>query len=464
MTARRSTGVEQAGQTPIAATTVALLGGREARPLAVLRELGCRVVYVADSVPWELLPLIDVPVEAHLEDWEEVAARLEAEARRTPIEAVITHTEPWVPLMAYLNRRLNGAPHGLDLEAAWNCRDKLRMRRRLQAGGSPPVRFVHANSAAEAAAAAPGIGLPVVVKPRDGAGGFGVRLCRTRAEVQHAAGHVLERAAAGSWLPGVLVEEYLEGVELAVQTITWKGQTEVVSVFEELVSAGPVFVELGYDYPPALAPQQHLELEQAVSVALTALGVDNWLSHTQVRRTSRGFQVVEVNARRPGGRLVSMTEAVTGVDLLAAATLMALGRRPSRTAPRARHALYRSIVFGESGRLAYEPEPEWHGLESGLAPIVELDVAPGERVFPLEHPDGGVFGRIVVFGESREAVERDYDRIRRQLALSVVSDTGPHATGHVTADVAPAGEDEPLPCSADGSGSIPRYAFAGGCP
>jgi biotin carboxylase len=403
-------------------TAVAVLGGTEPRAFEVLRDLGCCVIYVEESVPWEFLPLVDVPVEADLDDWEGVAVRLEAQTRRTPIDAVITHVEPRVPLMAYLNDRLGSAARSLDLEAAWNCRDKLRTRERLAAAGVPSPRYRLADGPAEAVAAADEIGYPVVVKPRDGAGGFGVRRCGDVRAVRGAAGRVLRRAAEEErWLQGVIVEEYLEGPELAVQTVGWNGQTEVVSVFEELLSPGPVFVELGYDAPPRITPAEQREVRDVVVAALRALGVDNWITHTQVRLTADGVRLIEVNARRPGGRLVTMTRAVGGIDLLEAAAELALGRRPARHEPQASCALYRSIVFEQAGRLSYETEPAWDDLESAILPIVELDVPPGEPVLPFDHPDGGVYGRILLMGDDRAALERDLVRVRARLALEVVA-------------------------------------------
>ena len=416
-----STPVEEFPRPAAARRSVVLLGGQDVRAFEAVRNLGCRVVYVDESISWDLLPLVDVPLEASLDNWEQVATGLEALARRDRVDAVVTHSESSVPLMAYLNRRLKLPVSSLSLAAAWNCRDKLRTRQGLQKAGLPTVRFQLVNDRTEAVAAARAIGYPVVVKPRDGTGGFGVRLCFRDAEVADAVEVVIQRSAdSNHYLPGALVEEYLEGRELAVQTLTWAGKTELVSVLETQVSAGPVFVELGYDFPTRLPCGRIAELSQVVTATIQALGVDNWLTHTQIRLTRDGFKVIEVNARRPGGRLVAMTEAVAGVDLLSAAVMMALGEPPPRPRLRAAHSLYRSIVFEQGGHVDYDPDPSWQGLESDIAPIVEMDVQPGDPVLPYDRPEGGVYGRILLCGSSREALERDYDRIRAQLGLRLL--------------------------------------------
>jgi hypothetical protein len=180
-------------------------------------------------------------------------------------------------------------------------------------------------------------------------------------------------------------------------------------------------VELGYEHPSGLTQAEHDELGALLGDVLGALGVSDWISHTQIRRGPGGFRVIEVNARRPGGRLVEMTTAVSGVDMTEAVTRQVLGlpeRRAETTVPYAR---YSSIVFDTPGTLLYDdvtPEPGPH------SPIVEVEVGPGETVRPKEHPDGGVYGRIVVYGETPEDLDRAEARVREALSLQVLSGDG----------------------------------------
>jgi biotin carboxylase len=402
--------------------TVAIISARKPDVLAVLRavlrEHGCRVVSVAEETPWEVLLGVDVPIEADLEDWDAVVAALAEVAARDGLDAVITHIETRVPLMAFAAEQLGLGPT-ISLEAALNCRDKLRTRDRLQAAGLDDVPHACVHDLDAARRAARGIGLPVVVKPRDGASGQGVRLCRSLSEVEAAAALVLDRAAAPHRADGALIEGYLEGHELAIQSVTVNGTTDVVSVFDEIISPPPLFVEAGFRYPSRLSPH---ELDAAVGLArnaLAALGFDHWVAHTQIRMTSAGPRIVEVNARVPGGRLLAMTEAVSGVNLLRAVTELSLGQPVSRAAPRAAVAAYQSIVFSQTGQLFYEPAPAL-ALLSEPAPIVELDIEPGHFVRAVTDPDGGVYGRIVVFGDEPAVVHEDLARIQRALRLEVV--------------------------------------------
>ncbi|WP_370416091.1 acetyl-CoA carboxylase biotin carboxylase subunit family protein [Streptomyces fradiae] len=401
------------------AGSVVVLGGRSEREFAVVRDLGYRVVLVDEQVPWHCMPWVDTHLDVVLDDWDAVADAIRAELGDESPVAVLTHTEPRLPLMARLGRLLVDAPRGLDETAATNCRDKWRTRTVLSEAGLPVPRFALAGTVEEAIAAAEDIGYPAVVKPRDGAGAFGVRCCQDERELRAAVG-ALFAAPAGS-LTGALIEEYVDGPEYAVQTLTQDSKTSVLSVFRQRMTPPPVFVELGYEHPSGLSADERDELDGLMRDVLAALGVHDWISHTQIRRGPDGFRVIEVNARRPGGRLVEMTTAVSGVDMTEAVTRQALGLPQPEAKTTVPYARYVSIVFDTAGTLLYD---EVDAETGPFAPIVEVEVEPGETVRPKEHPNGGVYGRIVVYGETPEELDRAEQEVRKALSLQVVFGDG----------------------------------------
>ncbi|MCX2181320.1 ATP-grasp domain-containing protein [Streptomyces sp. SKN60] len=401
------------------AGSVVVLGGRSEREFAVVRDLGYRVVLVDEQVPWHCMPWVDTHLDVALDDWDAVADAIRAELGDEAPVAVLTHTEPRLPLMARLGRLLVEAPRGLDETAATNCRDKWRTRTVLSEAGLPVPRFALAGTVEEAIAAAEDIGYPAVVKPRDGAGAFGVRCCQDERELRAAVG-ALFAAPTGS-LTGALIEEYVDGPEYAVQTLTQDSKTGVLSVFRQRMTPPPVFVELGYEHPSGLSADERDELDGLMRDVLAALGVHDWISHTQIRRGPDGFRVIEVNARRPGGRLVEMTTAVSGVDMTEAVTRQALGLPQPEAKATVPYARYASIVFDAAGTLLYD---EVDAETGPFRPIVEVEVEPGETVRPKEHPNGGVYGRIVVYGETPEELDRAEQEVRKALSLQVVFGDG----------------------------------------
>ncbi|MEV6603131.1 ATP-grasp domain-containing protein [Kutzneria sp. NPDC051319] len=399
--------------------TVVLIGGRAQREFDVLRDLGYQILNIDSRIPLHCMAWSDVPLDADVDDWEQVAKAVREQLGDRPPAAVLTHVEPRIPLMAHLSEQLLAERRGLTVDAALNCRDKWRTRSRLAEAGLPVPRFELVENVEGALRAAEMIGFPVVVKPRDGAGAFGVRRCGSADEIRLAVQSLIEEPGPGS-LAGVLVEEYVDGPEFAVQTLTQAGETQLLSVFRQHMTEPPVFVELSYEHPCGLDVEQLAELGKSMASVMDVLGLRDWVSHTQVRLAGDGFRVIEVNARRPGGRLVDMTTAVSGVDMVDAVSRLALGLPPLQGEIRASHARYSSIVFEGAGTLHYrEIEPAApHGRFAG--PIVEVEIASGEPVNRLDHPEGGVYGRVVVFGESPEQLAAEESRIHDALDLRVV--------------------------------------------
>lgn len=393
-------------------TLVIVLSGR--RSVETLKRLGYRVGIVNDEIPLDLTLLADVPIEANLEDREQVAQALRRVNQSQRIAAVVTQLESLVPLAGYLRTQL-GLSTGISEEAALNCRDKANTRRLLEAAGVPSARFRIVDSVDRARDAATEIGLPVVVKPRDASSAAYLMLARTTAEVEAAAAAILEGGRTS-----MLVEEFLIGSELLLFVSRAAGRMRVLSCLDIEVGPPPKFVRLGARLPSTISPDQAEAVRRVTDACLEAIGLDNWVATVQLMVTADGPRIIEVNPRVPGGQLVTLIEATAGVDPTQVGVEAALGIESRPDQPRVPRAWYRCLTFERAGLLFYRPEAEdgsIPGIEGPLSPFVEIDVAPGEMVLPINHSRGGVFGRFILFGNSDDQLARDHQRVLDALDL-----------------------------------------------
>ncbi|WP_228447394.1 ATP-grasp domain-containing protein [Streptomyces paludis] len=381
--------------------SVACLSGR--RVVDVLGSIGAHTVLLDDPTPLELAARADVPLDLDLGDWGAVESALRAQHADRPLEGVFTVYDAHLPLASFAAARIG--VRGLGLPAALACHDKARLRMMLAADGlRTPVSLPVADPA-DARAAARRLGLPVVVRRTVGRG----RLrCRDLDEVKRAS----ERLGPAA----LLVERFTGGPEYAVQSLTVDGVTEVVSVLAQHTGPGPAQVETGYDYPSGLNPAREAELKEFCVRALAVLGFDHGVSHSQVRLTDDGPELVDVAARPPGGQLCAAVERVSGIDLTRAAAEIALGRPVTRRPPTASHVLYRCVDFDGPGRIGYDPRRL-------AAPGVWLDVEPGDHVRAVDDLEGGTYGRIVVYGDNPAELDSTYHSLYESLRLRVEPDT-----------------------------------------
>ncbi|MFS1305011.1 ATP-grasp domain-containing protein [Streptosporangium longisporum] len=374
------------------------------RVVQVLAQLGARTVLLGDPTPLDLACAADVPMDLDLDDWTAAEAALRRLHATHPVRAVLSVYDAHLPLASFLAARLDVT--GLALAAALNCHDKLRMRLALQAAGLQGPAYAVVADEGEAQAAARWIGHPVLVKKITAAAGRGTLLCRDPGEVAEAVATLREEQA-----PNLLVEEYVDGPEYAIQSVTSGGVTEVISILAQHTAPGPRPLEVGYDFPSGLGERGEHDLGRFVAEALRALGFDDGIAHTQVRLGPAGPVVVNVGARPPGGLLCAVTEAVRGVDMVRAAAQVALGRPVTRRAPVARHARYRCVTFDVSGTVAYDPRALTGARLRAPSPVVGMDVDPGEAVSALDDPGGGTYGRIVVYADTEDGLDPAYRRV-----------------------------------------------------
>ncbi|MER6458776.1 ATP-grasp domain-containing protein, partial [Streptomyces sp900105245] len=238
------------------------------------------------------------------------------------IAGVLSSSEYYVATAADLAARL-GLP-GPSADAVRACRDKSVQRRTLAEAGVPVPWFSVAGEVAEAVAAAQWRGGPVVVKPVQGSGSLGVRLCRDTGEVAaHARGLLAATVnERGLSTPArVLVEQYLTGPEFSVEVF---GEHAVVTVAKH-VGAPPAFVETGHDVPAVPAAADAAALVDSAVHAVKALGLGWGAAHVELRLDAGVARVIEVNPRLAGGMIPELVRRARGVDLVGAQVRAGLG-------------------------------------------------------------------------------------------------------------------------------------------
>lgn len=270
-------------------------------------------------------------------------------------DGVLTSCDYYLPAVARIADRL--ALPGPGPEAVENACRKDATRRVLAEAAVPGPRFALHEEWADLARSAREIGYPLVVKPVDLCAGMYVRRVDDEQQLADAV-----RAMAGFPVnargqrrsPAVLLEELLDGPEVSVETVSHAGAVHVVGVTDKSVGGAPAFIETGHMFPADLTPADTEAAEQTALNALKALGLtEGVVTHTEIKLTSAGPRVVEVNPRPAGNRITELVRHVTGVDLAAAFVDVALGRAPDlrRTDTGVRSAAIGFLVPERAGTL-----------------------------------------------------------------------------------------------------------------
>lgn len=351
-------------------------------------ELGLRVVNV--QRPEEYRPehadLVEAALLVDYTDWDVLRPLVTAAHEVYGFSGVATITEPGVVPVGRIAELLG--LRGPSHLCARLMRDKEAMRAHL-AGLPGAVAAAPVEGPDSLREFGERHGHPFVLKPVDAAASFGVRLVRGPEESADAWRDV-ERLRASTdhrfanYFPMTrfLMEEYLDGPEYSVESLSFDGRHVCLAVTEKATVGA--FVETGHALPARLSDADETAVLACVTAFLDAVGLGHGPAHTEVKLTSRGPRVIESHARPGGDRIMELVDAAYGVDIegytvgWAAGVLPAL---PARPEPRAAAAT-RFLTSAPGVVTGVEGVDEVRAHEGVFG--VDVAVSVGDVIGPLE--------------------------------------------------------------------------------
>lgn len=260
------------------------------------------------------------------------------------------------------------------------------------------------------------IGYPCVVKPEDLNGSRGVIRANNRDELLSAARRLLQLIGPGRHF---LVEEYMPGVEVALEGLLDRGELRVLALFDKPDPLeGPFFEETIYVTPSRLSDAVQADIAATTAQAARALGLEMGPIHAELRINDGGAWIVEIAGRSIGGlcsrTLRFGTDASLEELILRQATGLSL------------EGLSRE---GQAGGVMMIPIPE-AGILRGVQGVDKAKAVTGiedvqitaQMNYPLVPlPEGDAYlGFIFAAGDSPEAVETSLRAAHAELHFEIL--------------------------------------------
>lgn len=396
--------------------------------LAALRHHAKRVALIQRNPTWER-DYVDEVIDVDTSDLDACVAAATSLAEREPVDAVLALVEHSVTAAAVVADAL-GLP-GVSRQAALLARDKYRMRAAFAAAGLPSPRFALVRSVEEAQRFGEQAGYPVVAKPLIGGGSMYVRRLDSAAD---AALHIPE-ILAGAWQSfdydplyaslreeyqsAILVEEYLPGQEVSVESLTQDGRTVPLTIHDKpLPMDGPFFEEIYYSAPSRLPETVQNELVRLAAAVNEALGIRLGATHAEFRVAPNGqVSVLEVAARIGGGPVYQSVRMGTGVDMVDAVLRLASGQPVSLSPLEQRPRGFFMFFAEREGEMV-----DVHGVDAVAAHQGVSEVAvyprPGDwlgappRIFQAH-------GHVVFSAPTMDDVDASFRELRDAITFTV---------------------------------------------
>jgi biotin carboxylase len=216
---------------------------------------------------------------------------------------------------------------------AGNLSDKLLQRRTLRAAGIPTPEFQPVPTEVnqpDIDRLASKVGFPAVLKPRQGCGSRNTFMVQDQAELTRL---VTMPGSGQQEQAGMILEGYLPRAErtvsrfdpiVSVESFISAGEVHHFAITGRLPFADP-FRETGLVLPSDLSPDDAYAVGETVAAAIIALDVVHGCLHTEVKFTTDGPRIIEVNGRVGGGIPQLVRLAGADVSILGVAMKLALG-------------------------------------------------------------------------------------------------------------------------------------------
>ena len=213
---------------------------------------------------------------------------------------------------------------GIDEATAIRATNKYEMRKALKQFGVPVPNFSRAATIEDFNISIESFVPPFIVKPADNSGSRGVILVEDISKAKAA----FEYSASNSRSGEVVIEEYMKGPEVSVETLTIDGVCHVIQITDKLTTGSPHFVEMGHSQPSRLDNNTQKKIREVAIAANKAIGINNGPSHTEIIVTSEGPKIVELGARLGGDCITtSLVPLSTGIDMVECCIRIALGEK-----------------------------------------------------------------------------------------------------------------------------------------
>ena len=299
---------------------------------------------------------------------------------------------------------------GVSRETALLATNKAYMRDALKAHNVPVPLFYRVYDIAafkKAVADVRSKGYRCIVKPADNSGSRGVDLLSDESDLDSAYAYSKQFSRSGE----LVVEEYMEGPEVSVETLASDGCIRAIQVTDKITTGAPYFVEMGHTQPSRIDKAIQDEIINVAIAANNAIGISNGPSHTEIKVTKDGPKIVELGARLGGDCITThLVPLSTGVDLVENCIRIALGEKPDLTPKWSRGAAIRYLKT-EQGIVKSIVGTE---IAEGMPGIAQVSIVhgQGEKVGEIKSSTDRVGFVIASGSDAVEAERRCEDAIK----------------------------------------------------
>jgi biotin carboxylase len=291
--------------------------------------------------------------------------------------------------------------------------NKGQMRQKLSVSNNLCPKFFLCKSLEDIEAVLHLISTPVVVKPVDSSGSRGVLYIDDKSDLVK----LSEQVFSFSKTNEIIIEEFMEGLEVAVEAFIIDGNLFVLCISDKVRTSPPFLLDTTVIFPSSQPKDVLREIRNSLEEALKHLEFDNTPIHAEIIITNEGPKIVEIATRGAGFKVFTkIIPYVTGVDSLMVQIKLLLGES-IEIQHIENNAACLKFFSGSEGVLKSVSGLDRINENSSLE---EIEIYPkiGDKINNLES-GGDRIGHIITFSKNRNQALTEANKIYNSVHIEI---------------------------------------------
>lgn len=312
----------------------------------------------------------------------------------------------------YLRAHISG--NATDITSAQLTTNKHWMRKACEKSNVKQPLYAACRTFDEVIIAVDKIGFPIVIKPVDNRGSFGVKILQSAQDLHRA----FLDSVSHSHSREVLVEQYIDGVHITVDGfVSLDGTHQNLCIASKNVIGETVPIIMQVDYPAKITQKNKDDTFQANSKIIDSLGIKAGLTHVEYVIDKEGQCFLLEAANRGGGVWTSakIVPLLTKLNLSRFLVYSGMGWPIElKTCDTQKFVSLRFFSFspGVVHRI--------NGLDSlkRNKSVVSFRLSVDAKTIITKPQDGaGRHGFVILTGTSHSNIDHEYDRILNSIEV-----------------------------------------------
>ncbi|MBM7650131.1 biotin carboxylase [Bacillus ectoiniformans] len=215
----------------------------------------------------------------------------------------------------------------------------------------------------------------------------------------------------------LLIEEYADGDQYLIEVLIKDSVPYIMAVIKQTITHEERFIVTGYSISPVYREEFFHKLQKTIISIAAEFQLANGSAHFEMRYSSNGWKLIEINPRPAGGAINRMVEKSTGIQLAKETINLNLGRPLSLRNKRQINIHTAYLTVPKDGVLKKVTGSLKAALSKG---VIDVFIKPseGSKLFkPVSM--GHRYGYVMAAGRTVAAAERFAVQAAKEICFHV---------------------------------------------